>query len=116
MSTRPYDQFASADLRQRLQLGLERTILTQRVGADFADVVVRVSWMRGAPAWQMNDEPIDGLSAIRERLAAIFAVNHAAPIVIDPDDAVPMSHVVELYDLVRAAGFAKVHFAASGLP
>jgi uncharacterized protein (TIGR02186 family) len=39
MSSRPYDQFASADLRQRLQLGLERTILTQRVGADFADVV-----------------------------------------------------------------------------
>ncbi len=39
LSTRPYDAFANAELRRRLQLGLERTILTQRVGADFADVV-----------------------------------------------------------------------------
>jgi uncharacterized protein (TIGR02186 family) len=39
LSTRPYDTFAGAELRHRLQLGLERTVLTQRIGADFADVV-----------------------------------------------------------------------------
>ena len=39
MSSRPYDMFATPEMRHRLQLGLERTIFTQRVGADFADVV-----------------------------------------------------------------------------
>lgn len=39
MSTRPFDAFAGQDLRRGLQLGLERTVLTQRIGADFADVV-----------------------------------------------------------------------------
>ena len=39
LSTRPYDAFASAELRRRLQLGLERTVLPQQIGADVADVV-----------------------------------------------------------------------------
>ena len=39
MSTRPFDDFAGQEMRRRLQLGLERTVLMQRVGTDFADVV-----------------------------------------------------------------------------
>jgi uncharacterized protein (TIGR02186 family) len=38
-STRPFDQFTSAETQRRLQLGLHRTLLTQRIGPDFADTV-----------------------------------------------------------------------------
>jgi len=50
LSTRPYEEFANADLRRRLQLGLERTVLPQQIGADVADVVrddpFRVAFLR----------------------------------------------------------------------
>ena len=38
-ANRPFDEIASADTQRRLQLGLKNTILTQRVGTDYADVV-----------------------------------------------------------------------------
>ena len=39
LSNRPLGEIASPDLARRLQLGLDNYILTQRVGADFADTV-----------------------------------------------------------------------------
>jgi len=39
LSTRPFDQFVSPETRRRLQLGLRSTLLTQRIGPDFADTV-----------------------------------------------------------------------------
>jgi uncharacterized protein (TIGR02186 family) len=38
LSTRPYEDFAGQDLRRRLQLGLERTMLPQMINNDLADV------------------------------------------------------------------------------
>ncbi|MGZ5827446.1 MAG: TIGR02186 family protein [Xanthobacteraceae bacterium] len=38
LSTKPFDTFASADVQQRLQLGLDRTLLPQQIGVDVADV------------------------------------------------------------------------------
>ncbi len=39
MSNRPIETVAPAEVQRRQQLGLNNIILTQRVGADFADVV-----------------------------------------------------------------------------
>jgi uncharacterized protein (TIGR02186 family) len=39
MSNRPIETVATAEVQRRQQLGLNNIILTQRVGADFADVV-----------------------------------------------------------------------------
>ena len=38
LSTRPYEDITSQELRRRLQLGLERTLLPQQIGADLGDV------------------------------------------------------------------------------
>ena len=38
LSTKPFDQFADQEVRRRLQLGLERTLLPQQIGVDVADV------------------------------------------------------------------------------
>lgn len=39
LSNRPVAEIANADTTRRLQLGLSQVILTQRIGADFADTV-----------------------------------------------------------------------------
>lgn len=38
-ANRPFNEIAPLDVQRRLQLGLNNTILTQRVGTDYADVV-----------------------------------------------------------------------------
>jgi biopolymer transport protein ExbD len=81
--------------------------------ADFADVVVRVLWIDGRPAWRVNESPLAALSEVQARLALVFAVNRDAPVVIHPDGEVPLGHVIDLYDAARIAGFAKVQFATS---
>jgi uncharacterized protein (TIGR02186 family) len=50
LANRPFADLASPDLRDRLQLGLSETVLTQRVGADFGDTVAtdpfRINFLR----------------------------------------------------------------------
>ena len=50
LSNRPVEDIASAEARRNLQLGLDNYLLTQRVGADFADTVrddpFRVAFVR----------------------------------------------------------------------
>ena len=36
-----------------------------------------------------------------------------APVILHPDPEVPLGHVIDLYDLARLIGFAKIQFAAS---
>jgi biopolymer transport protein ExbD len=81
--------------------------------ADFADVVLRVLWQDGQPAWRINDEPIARLADIQSRLARIFEANQEAPVVIYPDGDVPLGHVIDLYDIARIVGFGQVQFAAA---
>jgi uncharacterized protein (TIGR02186 family) len=38
-ANRPFDDIASVDVARRQQLGLDNVLLTQRIGADYADVV-----------------------------------------------------------------------------
>ncbi len=50
LANRPFADLASADLRDRLQLGLAETVLTQRIGADFGDTLptdpFRINFLR----------------------------------------------------------------------
>ncbi len=39
LANRPFDQIAKPDLLRRLKVGFDNTILTQRIGPDYADVV-----------------------------------------------------------------------------
>jgi biopolymer transport protein ExbD len=81
--------------------------------ADFPDIVVRIVWTAGRPGWSVNQEPAAGLPDVREKLARVFAILREAPVIIHPDPEVPLGHVIDLYDLVRRIGFAKVQFTAS---
>ncbi len=79
---------------------------------DFHDVVVRIEWIDGQPAWRINDRPIPALDEVRKHLAAIFRVNQEAPVIIHPDGDTPLNHVIAVYDITRLIGFEKVNLAA----
>jgi len=81
--------------------------------ADFDDVVVRILWTETGARWRVGEESFDALSGVRAKLARIFAVNDAAPVIIDPDAATPLGNVIDVYDLSREVGFREVQFAAA---
>lgn len=81
--------------------------------ADFHDIVVRVLWSGTAATWRVGDESFSDIAGVEKKLAAIFQVNDEAPVIIDPDEETPFGSVIEVYDLSRRVGFAKVKLAAS---
>lgn len=81
--------------------------------ADFEDVVVRILWIDGKPAWEVNDAPLPSLADLRGTLAQIARIKRDAPVILHPDPDVPLGDVIDVFDLARVVGFEKVQFAAS---
>lgn len=71
-STKPLDDFLSTETQRRLQLGLRRTLLTQRVGSDFADTVrddpFRMAFLRVKEARNLYVEQPTGLTFLTSTL------------------------------------------------
>lgn len=83
------------------------------VEEDFDKVVVRVRWVNGRPQWTINQMDMTDLKQVRTRLETIAAVKQDAPVILHPDQEVPLGHVIDLYDLTRLVGFEEIQFAAS---
>ena len=81
--------------------------------ADFDDIVIRILWTGRSSAWQVNDSPVASLAELRTMLVAIARIKADAPVILDPDQNVPLGDVIDVFDLSRVAGFEKVQFAAS---
>jgi biopolymer transport protein ExbD len=80
---------------------------------DFDEVLIRVLWENGQPAWQVNRRSMPTLADLREALAGIAKIKADAPVIVHPDPEVPLGHVIDVYDVTRLQGFPKVQFAAS---
>ena len=80
---------------------------------DFDDVVIRIHWLDTQPGWRVNEEPMTTLDEVRASLAGIATVKPDAPVILHPDQDVPLGHVIDVYDVTRLEGFDKVQFAAS---
>lgn len=80
---------------------------------DFEDVVVRIGWDGQAPNWSINNQPYDSLQAIGDQLTTIWNVQAKAPVILYPQPAVPLGHVIEVFDVAMLAGFEKVSFAVN---
>ena len=83
---------------------------------DFEQIVIRVLWQRDRPAWTFNGEPVPTLADVRARLHLIASIKQDAPVILDPDPAAPLGHVIDLYDVARLENFQRVQFAASEVP
>ena len=53
------------------------------------------------------------LVEVRASLVRIAEVKPDAPVILHPDQDVPLGHVIDAYDVTRLEGFEKVQFAAS---
>ena len=83
--------------------------------ADFERIVVRVLATENGPAWQVNDSPMASLAELRNSLAAIARIKRDAPVILEPDPAVPLGDVIDVFDLARLAGLEKIQFATSAV-
>ena len=81
--------------------------------ADFDNVIIRISWADGQPAWQLNDVPVESIEQLNAQLSAISAVKIDAPVILHPDPVVPLGDVIQVYDLSKLAGFQKISFAVT---
>ncbi len=81
--------------------------------ADFDDVVVRITWSGDAPRWTINQQSVANLAQLRGQLDQIARIKRDAPVILHPDQEVPLGDVIDVYDIARAVGFEKVQFAAS---
>lgn len=80
---------------------------------DFDNVVVRIIANGQAVTWRLNDVPVETLDALNHQLTAIARIKLDAPVILHPDPAVPVGHVIETYDVAKLAGFQQVSFAVN---
>lgn len=78
---------------------------------DLERIVVRMGWDGERPSWTVNDVPVLNLAAVRQRLQTVAAIRADLPVLVDPVPAVPLGHVIDVYDAARTAGFEAVQFA-----
>ncbi len=107
-----HEQVLPSDLRFERSEGDRAGELAQPL-VDLERVIVKISWADGRPAWEVNRRPQASWSDLVEVLAAAAAVEPDLPILLDPANAVPLGHVIEVYDLSRGLGFTTIQFAAA---
>ena len=77
---------------------------------EFEDIVVRISFTNNQPAWSVNGQPVASLSEVRNRLALVADIKIDSPVILHPDETVPVGNVIDVYDATRLAGFTQIQF------
>ena len=80
--------------------------------ADFENVVVRIHWIGDNPGWTVNDQQADSLAQLHQQLQAIARIKQDAPVILHPDEEVPLGDVIDVFDISRLVGFEKIQFVA----
>lgn len=77
----------------------------------FDEIVIRLVREGGGARWLINDQPVADANGLRQRVAEIVSLGVQPPIIVDPDDEIPMGIAVRAYDAARAGGADRVLFA-----
>ena len=94
------------------QLGNQPTEITEPLPEqDFDNVIIRVRWDGTLPDWTINEQGMETIGDVANTLNTLASINVAAPIIVHPDENVPIGFVIEVYDQAKLAGFEKVSFA-----
>jgi biopolymer transport protein ExbD len=80
---------------------------------DLEEVIIQIQWRDAAPRWIVSGRPLESLEQVRTVLESIAAIDRGLPVILDVDASVPLSHVIDAYDLCRQIGLTKIRFAAS---
>ena len=82
--------------------------------ADFENLVIKIQMEGASPKWLVGEQPLADLAAVRNQLQAIAEISSEAPVILYPDQNVPLEHIINAWDAAKLSGFAKVQFAISG--
>jgi biopolymer transport protein ExbD len=105
------EQNLPSSLRLASGAGTEEIEVDPRL-QDLEDVVIKIFWSDDAPRWEINGERRTSLAEVRQVLVAIASIDTSVPVILDVDNAVPLGHVIDVYDLSRSVGFQSIQFAA----
>jgi biopolymer transport protein ExbD len=78
---------------------------------DFEKVIVRLQWQGSQSFLTVNEAAIGSLAELDQKLSAIAQIKTDAPVIVHPDDEVPLGDVIEVYDVAKSVGFSQVSFA-----
>lgn len=78
---------------------------------DFDDIVVRIVQSDEGLQWKVNDVELGSLNELATQLNRIAAIKTDAPVILHPDEDVSVGDVIDVFDLARGVGFAKIQFA-----
>lgn len=81
--------------------------------ADLDEIVVEVLWEDGQPRWRVQGRQYDRLEDVGAVLAAVARVKNDLPVILDVAGEAPLGRAIDLYDLCRRIGLAKIQFAAA---
>ena len=78
---------------------------------EFEDIVIRITFVDDRPAWSVNGQPAGSLTEVHDRLTLVADIKTDSPVILHPDESVPVGNVIDVYDATRLAGFSQIQFA-----
>ena len=78
---------------------------------DFDEVVIRITGQPGNLIYSINQSSTNDLTEVRSRLATLSSIKNDVPLIIDPDELVPVGRVIDVYDIARVLNFQQIQFA-----
>ena len=78
---------------------------------DFEQVVVRITDNAGELTYRINDNRTQSINDVRGILTTLASVRTDVPLIIDPDNQVPLGKVIDVYDISRVLNFQEIQFA-----
>lgn len=77
---------------------------------DFQRVVLRLSNDRSTVAWTLNGTTLRSSDELKTHLVALMQIRTDLPLLIDPDDEIPMGVLIDAYDRAHEVGWTNVQF------
>lgn len=71
---------------------------------DFDEVIIRIR-RQGTPRYQINEVPLDSLAQVDGYLQQLAQLHRQAPVIVDPEEDVPLGDAIQVYDVGRRHGF-----------
>lgn len=82
------------------------------VQTEVDEIIVQLTTSaQGNPQIVLNEQPINGLPELTQKLAAIRKIRRDVPVILEPSDDIATLHVIETYDTIRQIGFSSVFLA-----
>lgn len=79
---------------------------------DFEKVIVRLTVKDGRVLRLLNQHPLASQQELRDRLKQVMRIRADLPLLVDPDEDVPLGSVIEVYDLACLTGWTNIQFTA----